>query len=152
LVASYNSHTEGSIDCQPLVLADVASVEDAVTKESGSMTSLHVRGETEIMDVAHVGIVGSPAHRKALAEATGPEPSAHGRGYDSWCSRRGKIPLLLIGWRFLCPGLGGAPPACSPGGQRHPISDKGNNGLLLSSGTTLLVGAPGRCSGRWAQL
>ena len=34
---------------------------DAVTKEAGSMTSLHVAGVTEITDIAHVGVVGVPA-------------------------------------------------------------------------------------------
>ena len=34
---------------------------DAVTKESGSMTSLHVAGMTEIVDVAYIGAIGRPA-------------------------------------------------------------------------------------------
>jgi len=34
---------------------------DAVTNEAGSMTSLHVAGVTEIMDIARVGMVGIPA-------------------------------------------------------------------------------------------
>jgi len=34
---------------------------DAVTKEAGSITSLHVAGGTEIVDVAYIGVVGNPA-------------------------------------------------------------------------------------------